>query len=218
MKTFQEFVLIAEAAYDADVMKSAQIRKTGEGGRIGAERKKSAPEMRRMKQAKAGEERKPSEYKPRKDIGSQRQASTRVQQPTQERGAADVKAKAAAAAKEERKKAALARIAAKKGGATPAAEKPKAKEAEKTATKLLAKKKTEVDKRPSDQPKRPVVGMSREKRKEITRAGQKKLETLVRQSEAEKQGVPPAKVKLTGGKEGEAETKKTGKPYKYSTW
>jgi hypothetical protein len=197
MKTFQEFVLIAEAAYDAEVMSRSQIRKTGEGGRIGAERKKTAPEKRRMSQAKPGEERKPTDYKARKDIGSQRQASTRVQQPTQERGSADVKAKAADAAKEERKKAALARIAAKKkGGEAPAAEKPKAKEATKTASQLLKTKKTEVDKRPSDQPKRAVVGMSREKRKEITRSGHRKLETLVRQSEAEKQGKKPEQVQL----------------------
>jgi hypothetical protein len=197
MKTFQEFMILAEATYDKDVMGSSQIRKTGEGGRIGAERKKTAPEMRRMKQAKAGEERKPTEYKSRKDIGSQRQASARVQQPTQERGSADVKAKAADAAKEERKKAALARIAAKKkGGEAPAAEKPKAKEATKTASQLLKTKKTEVDKRPADQPKRAVVGMSREKRKEITRSGHRKLEKLVRQSEAEKQGKKPEQVQL----------------------
>jgi len=188
--------LIAEAAYDADVMKSAQIRKTGEGGRIGAERKKTAPEIRRMKQAKAGETRTPSSYKSRSDIGSQRQASTRVQQPTQERGSTDVKAKAAAAAKEERKKAALARIAAKKGGSAPAAEKPKAKEVAKTASQLLKTKKTEVDKRPADQPKRAVVGMSREQRKDITRRGHRKLEQLVRQGEAKKQGKKPEQVQL----------------------
>ena len=208
--------MIAEAAYDADVMKSAQIRKTGEGGRVGAQRKKTAPEIRRMKQAKPGEERKPSSYKPRTDIGTQRSSETRTQQPEQERGSA--RERQLAAAKEERRKAALARRAARTGGAEPETAKPKPKEVSKAASKLLAKKKTDVDKRPADQPKRAVVGMSREKRKEITRAGQKKLETLVRQSEAEKQGVPPEKVKLTGGKEGEAETKKTGKPYKYSTW
>jgi hypothetical protein len=54
------------------------------------------------------------EYKLRKDIGSQRQASTRVQEPEQERGSADVKAKAAAAAKAERIAAARKRAAAKK--------------------------------------------------------------------------------------------------------
>jgi hypothetical protein len=196
MKTFQEFMILAEV-YDKEVMGSSQIRRTGEGGRIGAERKKTAPEKRRMAQAKPGEERKPTDYKARKDIGTQRQASTRVQQPTQERGSADVKAKAAEAAKEERKKAALARIAAKKGGGSaPAASQPKAKEVAKSASQLLKTKKTEVDKRPEGQPKRAVVGMSREKRKEITRAGHRKLETLVRQSEAEKQGKKPEQVQL----------------------
>jgi hypothetical protein len=144
MKTFQEFVLLAEAAYDASVMGSSQIRRGGDGQKIGAERKKTAPEMRRMKSVRDPEtgkvKRVPVGYKERKDVGTQRQASTRVQQPTQERGSADVKAKAAAAAKEERKKAALARIAAKKAGEAAPAEKPKAKEAEKAATKLLSKK------------------------------------------------------------------------------
>jgi hypothetical protein len=196
MRTFQEFLLIAEESYDSEFRSGAQIRQTGPEGRIRPKRKKTAPEIRRMRAVGGGKMEPVSGYKPRKDIGTQRQTSTRVQQPTQERGSADVKAKAAAAAKEERKKAALARIAAKKGGATPAAEKPKAKEAEKTASKLLAKKKTEVDLRPADQPKRPVVGMSREKRKDITRRGQRKLETLVRQGEAEKQGKKPEQVQL----------------------
>lgn len=196
MKTFQEFMILAEATYDKDVMGSSQIRRTGEGGRIGAERKKTAPEMRRMKQAKAGEERKPTEYKPRKDIGTQRQASARVQQPEKERGSKEVAQSYAEKVKAERRKAAQARAAAKKSGAATAAEKPKAKEASAAASKLLAKKKTEVDKRPADQPKRPVVGMSREKRKEITRAGHRKLETLVRQGEAERQGKKPEQVQL----------------------
>ena len=196
MRTFQEFVLIAEAAYDAAVMSSSQIRRTGEGGRVGAQRKKTTPEIRRMKQAKPGEERKPSSYKPRTDIGTQRSSETRTQQPEQERGSA--RERQLAAAKEERRKAALARRAARTGGAEPAAEKPKpkAKEVAKAASKLLAKKKTEVDLRPPDQPKRAVVGMSREQRKDITRRGHRKLEKLVRQSEAEKQGKRPEEVKL----------------------
>lgn len=197
MLTFRQFLSLCEATYDKDVMSSSQIRRTGEGGRIGAERKKTKPERRRLAQAKPGEERQPSEYKPRTDIGVQRQRSEREQQPTQERGSADVKAKAAAAAKEERRKAALARIAAKKGGAAPTQEKPKSKEVSKTASELLrAKKKPEEDKRPADQPKRPVVGMPRAERQRIIRAGERKLETLVRQAESEKQGIPPEKVKL----------------------
>jgi hypothetical protein len=192
MKTFTQF---CTEAYDAAFMSGAQIRSAGEGGRVGTLRKKSEPERRRMSQksekGNQGQERKPTEYKPRKDIGTQRQASTRVQQPTQERGSA------ALSPKESAKKAYLERKAKEAGKKTP------------TAAELLSKKKpAEVDKRPSDQPKRPVVGMSRAERKTITRKGQEKLEKLVRQSEAEKQGKKPADVKLTGGKSKE----------KYRTW
>ena len=193
MKTFPEF---CKEAYDASFMSGAQVRQSGEGGRVGRERKKTPAEIRRVSQPKAGGERKPAEYKPRKDIGTQKQADTRVQQPEQERGSAAVRERAAAAAKEERRKAAQARAAAKSGG-----EKPKPKEKPKDlsqqATKILSKTKpAEVDKRPADQPKRPVVGMSRKERSQITRKGQEKLEKLVRQSEAEKQGKKPEDVKL----------------------
>ena len=36
-------------AYDKDVMGSSQIRKTGEGGRVGADRRKTDAEIRRTK-------------------------------------------------------------------------------------------------------------------------------------------------------------------------
>ena len=127
----------------------------------------------------------PVEYKPRKDIGSQRQASTRVQQPEQERGSADVKAKAAAAAKEERKKAALARIAAKKGGAAPAAaEKPKAKEAAKTASQLLAKKK-KATVSPDYKPQK-ASGYSHQERQKVTKAGERMLRGIMKDQETAK--------------------------------
>jgi hypothetical protein len=188
MKTFTQF---CTEAYDAAFMSGAQIRKTGTDGRIGSERKKTKPEMRRTSQPKAGGERKPTEYKPRKDIGAQRQASTRVQQPTQERGSA------ALSPKESARKAYLERKAKEAGKKTP------------TAAELLSKKKpAEADKRPEGQPKRAVVGMSRQQRSQITRKGQEKLEKLVRQSEAEKQGKKPEDIKLTGGKSKE----------KYRTW
>ena len=192
MKTFTQF---CTEAYDAAFMSGAQIIKTGGVEKIGYERKKTKPEIRRMSQksekGNQGQERKPTEYKSRKDIGTQRQASTRVQQPTQERGSA------ALSPKESAKKAYLERKAKEAGKKTP------------TAAELLSKKKpAEVDKRPSDQPKRPVVGMSRAERKTITRKGQEKLEKLVRQSEAEKQKKKPEDVKLTGGKSKE----------KYRTW
>ena len=179
MKTFHQFV---SEAYDADLMRSASVRTTGAGGRVGAERKKTAPEMRRMKQAKKGETRQPTSYKPRKDIGQQRGSQTAA--PTQERGSA--REAQLAAAKAERKKAALARIAARKGGAAPAAEKPKAKDLSSQARKLTAKKPAAVDKRPADQPKRPTVGMSRAERSRITKKGERRLRDLVLQSTGKK--------------------------------
>ena len=178
-------------AYDAAFMSGAQIRSAGEGGRVGTLRKKTTPEKRRKSQPKAGGERKPTEYKARKDIGTQKAASTRVQQPTKSRGSA------ALSPREAQRKAALERRAKAAGQKTP------------TAAELLSKKKpVEVDKRPEGQPKRAVVGMSRKERSRIIKQGQKKLETLVRQSEAEKQGKKPEDIKLTGGKSGE----------KYQTW
>jgi hypothetical protein len=152
MKTFQEFMVFCEEVEDKSkaLGYAATIRRARPGGRVGAERKKSTPEKRRMK-AVGGGKMAPVEYKPRKDIGTQRQASTRVQQPTQERGSA--RERQLAAAKEERRKAAQARIAAKKAGAKPEAKKTTSKEAEKTATKLLAKKKAETPK-PAAKPRR----------------------------------------------------------------
>ena len=203
MKTFSQFCC---EAYDKDVMGSSQITKTGEGGRVDARtRKKTAPEARRMSQksekGNQGQERTPTQYKDRKDIGTQKSRSEREQQPTQERGSA------ALSPKEAQRKAYLERKA-REGGAKTA-----------TASELLKKKKSaDVDKRPEGQPKRAVVGMTRKQRQDITRKGQEKLEKLVRQSEAEKQGKKPEDVVLTGGKTGEAETRKTGKPYRYRTW
>ena len=179
MKTFAEFMT---EAYDAEVMSRSQIRKTGEGGRIGAERKKSAPERRRMK-AVGGGKQEPVEYKPRKDIGQQRQASTRTQQPEQERGSA--RERQLAAAKEERKKAAQARIAAKKAGGTATAAKPKAKEAEKTATKLLSKKKAASAPAPGyKEPK--ASGLSRKERLAQTQKGERLLRDIILQKTGKK--------------------------------
>jgi len=159
MKTFQEFVLIAEAAYDKEVMSSSQIRRTGEGGRIGAERKKTTPERRRVK-AVGGGKTAPVQYKPRKDIGQQRSSETRTQQPTQERGSA--RERQLAAAKEERRKAAQARAAAKKAGQKPEASKPSQAEVKKTASKLLSTKKPAAAKPAAE--KKPASGKTRAER------------------------------------------------------
>jgi len=183
MKSFQEFVLIAEAAYDKEVMSSSQIRKTGEGGRIGAERKKSTPERRRMK-AVGGGKTEPVQYKPRKDIGQQRSSETRTQQPTQERGSA--RERQLAAAKEERRKAAQARAAAKKGGGSaPAASKPTGREAEKAASKLLSKKKPAAKPAAGYTPHK-ASGYSHQERQKVTKAGERMLRGIMKQQETDK--------------------------------
>ena len=164
-------------------MQSSQIRRTGEGGRIGAERKKTEPEKRRMRAAGGGKMEPAKTYKPRKDIGTQRQASTRVQQPEQERGSA--RERQLAAAKEERRKAAQARAAAKKGGATPSAVKPSAKEAEKTASQLLAKKK-KATVSPDYKPQKASGLTAQERDKKVRRPGERKLRDLVLQATGKK--------------------------------
>ena len=119
MKTFREFIL---EVYDPEIQGRSQIRKQGQGGRVGAERKKSEPEKRRVKAVGGGKTAPAADYKPRKDIGTQRPKSTREQQPTQARGSA------ALSAREAQRKAAMERRAAKSGAKT------------KTASELLAKK------------------------------------------------------------------------------
>ena len=125
MKTFKQFIL---EAYDPEVQGRSQIRKQGEGGRVGTARKKSEPEKRRVRAAGGGKTEPAKTYKARKDIGTQRPRSTREQQPTQARGTA------ALSAKEAQKKAYLERKAKERGAKT------------KTASELLAKKqKAKVD-------------------------------------------------------------------------
>ena len=182
MKTFFQF---CTEAYDADLMSSSQIRKTGSGGRIRPTRKKSEPEIRRTR-AVGGGKTEVVKYKERKDIGQQRSSSERQQQPEQERGSADVKAKAAAAAKEERKKAALARIAAKKKGeSAPATSQPKAKEATKTASKLLSKKAEKKPVSPNYTPAK-ASGLSAKERNKQTREGERYLRGIMKDQEVKK--------------------------------
>ena len=173
MKSFKEFVT---EAYDKDVMGSSQIRKQGEGGRIGANRKKSEPEKRRMKAAGGGKMVPAKSYKDRKDIGQQRQASTREQQPEKERGSAEVKQSYADKVKAERKKAAQARIAAKKSG-KPAPEKKETP----TAKQLLSKKKKAAV-NPNYKPQK-ATRKTRAERDKIRGEGEKYLKSVFKDQE-----------------------------------
>lgn len=155
MKTFAEFV--AEA-YDKDVMGSSQIRKQGEGGRVGANRKKTEPEKRRMKAAGGGKMVPAKDYKPRKDIGSQRQRSTREQQPTQERGSA------ALSAKEAQRKAYKERKAREAGAKT------------KSASELLSKKSAKKV-NPNYKPQK-ASGYTRTERQKLQRTGDRIIKDI----------------------------------------
>ena len=155
MKTFKEFIL---EVYDPEIQGRSQIRKQGQGGRVGVERKKTEPEKRRVKAVGGGKTAPAQDYKPRKDIGTQRPKSTREQQPTQTRGSA------ALSPREAQRKAAMERRAAKSGAKT------------KTASELLAKKtKKTVD------PKYKQVkasGMTQKERDTLRKKGERKLRDL----------------------------------------
>jgi hypothetical protein len=52
MKTFSQFMI--EANYDPEIQGRSQIRKSGEGGRLYPSKKKTEPEIRRMKAVGGG--------------------------------------------------------------------------------------------------------------------------------------------------------------------
>ena len=164
MKTFVQFI---NEAYDPEVQGRSQIRKTGEGGRIGADRKKSAPEKRRMKAAGGGKMVPAKDYKPRKDIGTQKKTSDRVQQPTKERGSAGL------SLRDQQRKAAMERRAARSGGSsTPTS----AKDKEKAASKLLAKKSAKQV-NPNYKPQK-ASGKTAAERKALTKKGERTLRDI----------------------------------------
>ena len=159
-KSFLEFMSLCEAVYDKDVMGRSQIKKEREGGRVGADRRKTQPEKRRMKAVGGGKMAPAKTYKDRKDIGTQKKRSEREQQPTKERGTAGL------SPREQQRKAAMERRAAKTGA------KPK------TADELLRKKaKAKVS--PDYKPQK-ASGMTRAERMKVTRKGETKLRNIMK--------------------------------------
>jgi hypothetical protein len=171
MKTFSQFMI--EANYDPEIQGRSQIRKSGEGGRLYPSKKKTEPEIRRMK-AVGGGKMEPVKYKDRKDIGQQKPKSQTQQQPQQERGSKEVKQTYADKIKAERRAAAKARAAAKKSGGEVQKPKTSSKETEKQATKLLSTKKPEKKVSPNYKPQK-ASGYTRQERMKITRAGEREL-------------------------------------------
>ena len=153
MRTFQEF--LAEV-YDKNL--TTATRQPGEGGRVRASRKKTEPEKRRTKAAGGGKTAPAKDYKPRKDIGTQKPRSEREQQPEKERGSA------ALTPKEAQRKAYLERKAREKGAKT------------KTASELLSKKTTkEVD--PKYKPRK-ASGLTTKERKALYKKGERTLRDI----------------------------------------
>jgi len=165
MKSFQQF--IAEA-YDKELEGQAS-RAPGEGGRIRTSRKKRDIDKTRVKAAGGGKTEPAADYKPRKDIGTNKPRSRNQQQPEKERGTA------ALSPREAQRKAAMERRAAKSGAKT------------KTADELLSTKKKTVD--PKYKPVK-ASGLTTKERKALTKKGERvlrdiRLKNLGKKSEKE---------------------------------
>tara|TARA_B100000686_G_C16758140_1_gene956920 strand:- start:1292 stop:1870 length:579 start_codon:yes stop_codon:yes gene_type:complete len=162
MKSFQQFFTEAtrgEQGHQAldDYKMSKKSDTPLEVGRIGANRKKTDAEKKRVK-AIGGGKTAPVDYKDRKDIGTNKERSKVEQQPQRERGTSGV------SGKEAQRKAYLERKARERGEKT------------KTRTELLTKKTTKaVD--PKYKPAK-ASGMTTKERQSLTRKGEKKLRDL----------------------------------------
>jgi hypothetical protein len=182
MRTFAQFMTLCEAS-DTDTAKElgwgggVQLSpKGGAGGRIGKERKKTAPEVRRTKAVGGGKTEPVGPYKTRKDVGQQRGSSAPA--PGRGKGATELKpgtagtqGSAAMSAKERQRKAYLERKAREGGKTQP-----------KTASQAISQAKPSTPK-PAAKPRRKWEhegggGMTRQERdkarnKEKTAAAQK---------------------------------------------
>ena len=154
MKTFQQFITEAQ---DKDDYALTPQRKPGEGGRVRASRKKTEPEKRRTKAVGGGKTAPAKDYKPRKDIGTNKPRSRTQQQPTQDKHTQQLTPKQA------QRKAYLERKAREKGATT------------KTADELLAKKTTKTD--PNYKPRK-ASGLTQKERHALYKKGERALRDL----------------------------------------
>ena len=162
MKTFQQFITEADLKDKEGLGHGTGMTHCG-GEKIGSDRKKTAPEKKRVKAVGGGKTAPAKDYKPRKDIGTQKPRSKREQQPEKARGSA------ALSPKEAQKKAYKERKAREKGAKT------------KTASELLSKKKkTTVS--PNYKPQK-ASGYTAHERKKIMRAGRRLVRDIAQGKE-----------------------------------
>ena len=163
MKTFNQYITEAttrgEQGHQAldDYKMSKRTDTPLEVGRVGAKRKKTDAEKKRVKAVGGGKTAPAKSYKDRKDIGTNKPRSKVEQQPTQQRGTAGVKGK------EAQKKAYLERKRREKGEKT------------QTRTQLLTKKTKTVS--PKYKPVK-ATGYTAAERQKITRSGRRLAKDL----------------------------------------
>ena len=163
MKSFQKFITEAstrgEQGHQAldDYKMSKKSDTPLEVGRLGANRKKSGAEKKRVKAIGGGKTAPAKDYKNRKDIGTNKPRSKVEQQPQRERGTAGV------SGKEAQRKAYLERKARERGEKT------------KTRTELLTKKTKTVD--PKYKPVK-ASGLTTKERKALYKKGERTLRDL----------------------------------------
>ena len=153
MKTFQQFIT---EVYDKEL--TTATRAPGEGGRVRASRKKTEPEKRRTKAVGGGKTAPAKDYKPRKDIGTNKPRSRTQQQPTQDKHTQQL------TPKEAQRKAYKERKARESGAKT------------KTADELLRKK--DKPKTDPNYKAQKSSGYTAAERKSITRKGERVLRDL----------------------------------------
>jgi len=163
MKSFHKFITEAsirgEQGHQAldDYKMSKKSDTPLEVGRLGANRKKSDAEKKRVKAIGGGKTAPAKDYKNRKDIGTNKPRSKVEQQPQKERGSA------ALSARDAQKKAYLERKAKERGEKT------------KTRTELLTKKTKTVD--PNYKPVK-ASGKTEKERKALYKKGERTLRDL----------------------------------------
>ena len=167
MKSFQQFIKESKERYDSEGTPIGGGGSSHRGGyKIGADRKKSASEKKRVKAIGGGKTAPAKDYKQRSDAGEQRpkgRASERQQQPTQKRGSARL------SMRDQQKKARAERNKANAGGKGRG-------ELKKAADKLLAKKSAKkVD--PKYKPQK-ASGYTAHERRKITRAGRRLVKDI----------------------------------------
>jgi hypothetical protein len=177
MKSFTQFITEAKDRYDREGTAIGGGGSSHRGGdKIGYDRKLTTPEKKRVKAVGGGKTAPAKDYKRRKDAGQERpkgKESVRLQQPTQKRGSA------ALSAKESQRKAYLER---KKRSAAKdeVSGKDKKIDLQKSATKLLTKKKDSVS--PKYKPAK-ASGYTRPERRKLQRAGDRLLKDIAKKKE-----------------------------------